>query len=358
MKSNTSADTVILTDQQGRGELRVIFDNVDTAILHSYYLCKERNCGELQDKFHSDKSKFTHSWLYSKELSFIETCGLWSLIDKENDGMFCLLCRKHNTRNLRNNSDTWNATPSIRFQRSSVVEHFATKQHKDAVQRVSSFQKEYEEKRDLNDAMLEKAFTAVYWIAKEEIANVKLVSLLQLFENLGVSELSQRSRPAVREMFLIVGEVLKEHYLEKIRKVDSCGLLADETSDVYVLEQLIMFVKFVDYELGEPRTVFLSAECITDPSGPNAEVLTESILGVLKEFNLNINKMKSFVSDGATVMTGIHNGVVAMLKRVNNVMLNFHCICHRLALACCDSGNETEYVKGVEGILTQVWKFF
>ena len=113
----------------------------------------------------------------------ILTWGLWSLIYKENDGMFCLLCRKHNTRNIRNNSDTWNATPSIRFRRSSIVEYFATKQHKDAVQsemlqRVSPFQKEYEEKRDLNDVMLEKAVTAVYWIAKEEITDVKLVSLL------------------------------------------------------------------------------------------------------------------------------------------------------------------------------------
>ena len=166
------------------------------------------------------------SWLYSKELSFIETCRLWSLIYKENDGMFCLLCRKHNTGNLRNNSDTWNATPSIRFRRSSFVEHFATEQHKHAVQsemlqRVSSFQKEYEEKWDLNDVMLEKAFTAVYWIAEEDIANVKLASLRQLHENLGVSKLkylSQRSRPAVREMFLIISEVLKEHYLEKINK--------------------------------------------------------------------------------------------------------------------------------------------
>ena len=76
MKSSTSADIVVLTDQQGREELRVIFHNVDTAILHSYYLCKERSCKELQDKFLSNKSKCTQSWLYSEELSFIETCGL------------------------------------------------------------------------------------------------------------------------------------------------------------------------------------------------------------------------------------------------------------------------------------------
>ena len=169
--------------------------------------------------------------------------------------MPCLLCRKHDTKNLRNNSDTWNATPSIRFRRSSTVGHFAPKQQKDAVQsemlqRVSSFQKEYEEKRDLNDVMLEKTFTAVNWIEKQEIANVKLVSLLQLLENLGVSELkylSQISRSSIREMFLIIGEVLKKHYLKKIKQVDSFGSLADETSDVSVLEQFIMFVKFVDY---------------------------------------------------------------------------------------------------------------
>ena len=94
MKSSTTADTVVQTDQQSREQLQVIFDNVGTAILHSYYLCKEQNCGELQDEFHSNKSKFMHSWLYSKELSFIETCRLWFLIYKENDGIFCLLCQK------------------------------------------------------------------------------------------------------------------------------------------------------------------------------------------------------------------------------------------------------------------------
>ena len=52
-------------------------------------------------------------------------------------------------------------------------------------------------------------------------------------------------------MFLIMGDVVKEHYLEKIKQVDSFGLLADETSDVSVPEQLIMFAKFVNYELGE-----------------------------------------------------------------------------------------------------------
>ena len=52
-------------------------------------------------------------------------------------------------------------------------------------------------------------------------------------------------------------------------------------------------------------------------------MLTESILDAPKEFDFNIHKMKSFVSDGTSVMTGIHNGVAARLKRVNNVLLIF-----------------------------------
>lgn len=73
---------------------------------------------------------------------------------------------------------------------------------------------------------------------------------------------------------------------------------------------------------------------------------------------LKVKNLKSFVSDGASVMTGEHNGVAAQLRRINKVMLNFHCICHSLALACADTGNSVKYISEVEGILKDPWKFF
>lgn len=39
-------------------------------------------------------------------------------------------------------------------------------------------------------------------------------------------------------------------------------------------------------------------------------------------------------------------------------MLNLHCICHRLALACADTGDSVKYINKVEGILKETWKFF
>ena len=87
-------------------------------------------------------------------------------------------------------------------------------------------------------------------------------------------------------------------------------------------------------------------------------MITDHKLDTLKECDLEVRNLKSFVSDGASVMTGEHNGVAARLKRVNKVLLNFHCICHRLAHACADTGDSIKYILEVENLLKETWKFF
>ena len=104
-------------------------------------------------------------------------------------------------------------------------------------QRVSTFQKQVNEKHEVNENMLEKTFAAIYWLAKEEISNQKLIPLLELLENLGVSELKyfqHRSRPSVREMFITLRESIQEIILERIRRAKSFGILADDASGVAV----------------------------------------------------------------------------------------------------------------------------
>ena len=106
--------------------------------------------------------------------------------------------------------------------------------------------------------MLEKTFTAIYWLAKEEIPNQKLISLFSLLENLGASELKysqHRSKPSVCKMFITLGESVQEIMLERIRRVKSLGILADEAADVAVLLQLINFIKYINPEIGETETI-------------------------------------------------------------------------------------------------------
>ena len=40
------------------------------------------------------------------------------------------------------------------------------------------------------------------------------------------------------------------------------------------------------------------------------------------------------------------------------MLLNVHCICHRLALACRDANDHISYIKTVEKVLIQLWSFF
>ena len=66
----------------------------------------------------------------------------------------------------------------------------------------------------------------------------------------------------------------------------------------------------------------------------------------------------SFVSDGAPVMTGHRNGLAVKLEEVNKNMISFHCICHKLALACTDTLKELDYISLVQDHLRTLWKYF
>ena len=51
--------------------------------------------------------------------------------------------------------------------------------------RVSVFQREFEEREKSKEDVYFNAFLALYWIAKEEIANTKFTSLLEVVEKMG-----------------------------------------------------------------------------------------------------------------------------------------------------------------------------
>ena len=73
----------------------------------------------------------------------------------------------------------------------------------DAQHKVSYFVKEKNKEDELKDVVYEKVFRALYMLAKEEIANTKISSLLQLLEKMGVDEMKYfqtRSELVLREM--------------------------------------------------------------------------------------------------------------------------------------------------------------
>lgn len=91
-----------------------------------------------------------------------------------------------------------------------------------------------------------------------------------------------------------------------------------------------------------------------DSQGVTADALTKKLVEVLGECELFIENLKSLVRDEANAMVEERNGVAARLKRLHQSIVNFHCKCHKLAVACEDSGDQINYIKDVETTLTSI----
>ena len=83
-------------------------------------------------------------------------------------------------------------------------------------------------------------------------------------------------------MLITLGESIQEIILERTRRAKSFGILVDKAADVAVLQQLIIFLKYVNPDTGMAKTEFLATKCIDDQRGANAEVITEHILVMLR----------------------------------------------------------------------------
>ena len=97
-------------------------------------------------------------------------------------------------------------------------------------------------------------------------------------------------------------------------------------------------------------------------SGTNAadtKTINYCLINLISRLGLDLRNLKAFASDGASVMTGVNNGVAARLRenRDSTHMLNIYCICYHLTLACTDSSSQITVLKDFEDVLIQLWAF-
>lgn len=374
-KSKSSEQTILeakpIADEIVLETIKSYFDNSNK--FHSFYHCN-RKCSTLSSDEKNAQSKLTHKfkheWLVDRELSYCSETGMyWLTYDEASHGMYCILCRKHDVGNARNKTKAFNLEPGKRFRKAAVEDHGSSKQHRSAVtaelvRRVSYFHKESEGYRRHHDDALYNVFCACYFLAKEEIANCKIIPLLELMEGAGVMNLKyfhHRSQSSIREVFITLGETIKDDVLKRVHEARTYGLLVDDASDIAVMEQMVAFISYVNHETSIPQVDFLSiTNVLADASneGANSRVLFKEVVQQLEQCELEVTNLTSLVTDGAAVMTGRRSGLATLLKEVSNQLIAIHCICHKLSLACMKSNDQTKYLAIVETVLYQLWNFF
>ena len=92
-----------------------------------------------------------------------------------------------------------------------------------------------------------------------------------------------------------------------------------------------------------------------------ADVIVDSLITYLTTkapVTVDINKLASCATDGASVMVGCESGVTTRLKSVVPTLIATHCSAHRLSLAACDASNASSMIQRFQRILNQIYVFF
>ena len=292
--------------------------------------------------------KFREEW--RDTFTWLQTEG-----EGNNLTMYCEDCQKVRlkngfTRGCRN------------FQRSALDEHSKSLAHKNATATVRlqpSMQAVSDATKVGQKACLEAQIRTVLCMAQEGISTSKFTSLIELQKVNGCASLrdgdTYTHHESVADMEEALYKCTKQELREKIDKSDYVGIVLDETLNCTLDKKLIVFARIVLD--GCSDTVYLGNYTIDNGT---AETVHSKLQEVLREWGIEEDRprLAGLGSDGASVMTGIHNGVGARMKRLQPKLVHVHCIAHRCALAAKDATGSVDSVADYRICLQQLFKLY
>lgn len=134
-----------------------------------------------------------------------------------------------------------------------------------------------------------------------------------------IQEFKNTSERSQREMHLLLGKLVKEKLIQRVKDAKWFSILVDEVTDCAILEQLLIYIGYVDEE-GKTHFHFPEVKDVLETSeSVDSETITRIITEELKACGLNLALVCGFSSDGASVMTGKNSGVAARLQKVCSI---------------------------------------
>ena len=174
----------------------------------------------------------------------------------------------------------------------------------------------------------EKAFMdrlrCMYYLNKREIAHTTnfAASLKELCMLIGNDSLpllqnganvNYNSEQAMAEMVEAIGVSLEEQFLREVQASPYYSIIIDEATDISVTKQLGLCIQY----LGEGGKTCVKYLKLLELSKGTADVIIDAIVDYLTAkapVVLDIQKMAGGACGEASVMLGVHNGVVSRLK--------------------------------------------
>ncbi|XP_045216125.2 zinc finger protein 862-like [Mercenaria mercenaria] len=257
------------------------------------------NSGEKLNKT-SEKRSFHKNWLIDYT---------WLSYNENDNAMTCTLCVKHKKSNALTTGKCNN------FKTSTLSRHAESSDHKAAATAKSM------------TGTLEKSVEKVY----------------------------DEKEKAVVKALKSISSAIRKSVLESIDRSPFVSILCDESTDIGVKKKLSVYARVVNPETFQAATLYICNKEIDSGTGKgiyDALNNAEEVKGIPRE------KIMGLGSYGAKVMTGMGQGLTGYITRDNPMMLNYHCIAHRLALVTSQAADEVQFLVDYQRILTGIFYFF
>ena len=219
-------------------------------------------------------------------------------------------------------------------------------------------------------SMLMKVLSCIRYLARQGLplrghnndieGNLHQLLLLQAEDNSRMKEwIIKReyiSPSIVNEIIVLMGQVVLRDILEEIRGATWFSLIVDEATDVAHNEQLSLSIRWVDHHY----TIHEDTLGLVQLENTKANTLYSVIKDILIRCSLPIAQCRGQAFDGASNMSGIRNGVQALVKQVASQALYVHCLAHSLNLCIQEVSKKCDLVRNVMELiyeLVQLIKF-
>ncbi|CAF3472113.1 unnamed protein product [Rotaria socialis] len=172
------------------------------------------------------------------------------------------------------------------------------------------------------------------------------------------------------ELISLLALHIRQQISEKERSLNYArrcvfSLMVDESRDVSGHEQLSVVLRVVDIEIktsDENQLTSLFKEYFlgfVKLDEFDAQTLTDEIVKFLSSLNIDLNYCIAMCFDGASVLSGKHAGVQALLRQqhIPNAIY-VHCYAHKLNLVICNVTKSVPYLSEFYSIISKIYTYF
>ncbi len=123
-----------------------------------------------------------------------------------------------------------------------------------------------------------------------------------------------------------LGNVLRADIINNVKQSQFFSIALDETADISVTEQLILYIRYVLPVSGEIRVQLFDIIAMKKADGASIYAAT---MKWLREASLELKRLSGASTDGAGAVAGKIKGFCALLQADQPYCTCVHCICHR-----------------------------